>query len=496
MIKIHAPQIKIVLGGANCEGIMGVELLKQFEFIDAVVSGEGEIAFTELVECVLKNQNFSHIKGVITQNNLALQVKFPQNASSLSSLDDLPIPTYEDYFDQLEKLGGLIDDMPRLLFETSRGCWWGEKHHCTFCGLNGGSMAFRSKSPKRALDELMQLATRYNAGSIAVVDNILDMSYFKTFLPELAARNLELNLFYEVKANLRKSQVALLKDAGIKEIQPGIESLSSHVLEIMNKGVKSLQNIQLLKWCKEYGITAYWNILWGFPGETPEDYLDTETLIPKIIHLYPPGAATHIRLDRFSPNFDKADQFGITEVRPYPAYRYVYSGLSDEAIENMAYYFTFGSSENQNKTSNYTKELAIKVAIWQKSYAFSDLFCIDRNDKLTVFDFRSIHNAPQIILEGLSRILYLKCDQVQGLTQLTSFVLELGIIDSPHLIIREHLTHLIDAGLMLEENDTFLSLAILVGVYSPSNTLLRRLEELQKHDHLNRETKTRQEVIA
>ena len=47
--------------------------------------------------------------------------------------------------------------VPTLLFETSRGCWWGAKSHCTFCGLNGETMAFRSKSPRRALDELEQL---------------------------------------------------------------------------------------------------------------------------------------------------------------------------------------------------------------------------------------------------------------------------------------------------------------------------------------------------
>lgn len=35
-----------------------------------------------------------------------------------------------------------------LVLEGARGCWWGEKHHCTFCGLNGSLMKFRSKPPK------------------------------------------------------------------------------------------------------------------------------------------------------------------------------------------------------------------------------------------------------------------------------------------------------------------------------------------------------------
>jgi radical SAM superfamily enzyme YgiQ (UPF0313 family) len=43
--------------------------------------------------------------------------------------------------------------------ETARGCWWGAKHHCTFCGLNQNDMAFRAKSPQCAMDELVHLGT-------------------------------------------------------------------------------------------------------------------------------------------------------------------------------------------------------------------------------------------------------------------------------------------------------------------------------------------------
>jgi magnesium-protoporphyrin IX monomethyl ester (oxidative) cyclase len=60
-----------------------------------------------------------------------------------------------------------------LLLETSRGCWWGAKQHCTFCGLNGGAMAFRSKSAERVVEEIRYLRDRYGVESLSVVDNIL-----------------------------------------------------------------------------------------------------------------------------------------------------------------------------------------------------------------------------------------------------------------------------------------------------------------------------------
>ena len=37
--------------------------------------------------------------------------------------------------------------VPTVLIETSRGCWWGDRdRHFMFCGLNGATMAYRSKS--------------------------------------------------------------------------------------------------------------------------------------------------------------------------------------------------------------------------------------------------------------------------------------------------------------------------------------------------------------
>ena len=185
--------------------------------------------------------------------------------------------------------------------------------HCTFCGLNGATMAFRSKSAPRALDELTHLATTYPGCDIQVVDNILDLKYFKTLLPELAARKLNVSLFYETKSNLKKEQVRLLRDSGVLTIQPGIESFSSKVLKLMKKGVSGLQNIQLLKWCKEIGVEPIWYFLMGFPGESPDDYFEMASLSARVCHLPKPSGVNVVRLDRFSPNFNQAGQLGFTQ---------------------------------------------------------------------------------------------------------------------------------------------------------------------------------------
>src|SRR5262245_11499391 len=246
-LKASCHNIFTVFGGANCAGSMGFETLRQFGFVDAVVSGEGDFVFPELVRCVLHGKPISDLGGVFSRRALPLLNQVSSSAAVVTDMDTLPLPDYEEYFTQFNENRAELSKTPNLLFETSRGCWWGEKHHCTFCGLNGQSMSYRSKTARRALDELVELTRRYPGCSVNVVDNILDMRYFKDFIPMLAARKLGIELFYEVKANLKKDQLSLLRAAGINALQPGIESLSDIVLRIMRKGVTALQNIRLLK---------------------------------------------------------------------------------------------------------------------------------------------------------------------------------------------------------------------------------------------------------
>ena len=65
-----------------------------------------------------------------------------------------------------------------------------------------------------------------------------------------------------------------MAQAGVTKIQPGIESLSSNVLRLMRKGVRAIQNVNLLRWAQYYDIDVAWNLLWGFPGETEQDYTE------------------------------------------------------------------------------------------------------------------------------------------------------------------------------------------------------------------------------
>ena len=77
-IKAALPNTFVVFGGANAEGVMGAETLRQFSFVDAAVSGEGDIVFPELVERVLKAEPLDDLDGVRTRHSIASGVSRKQ----------------------------------------------------------------------------------------------------------------------------------------------------------------------------------------------------------------------------------------------------------------------------------------------------------------------------------------------------------------------------------------------------------------------------------
>lgn len=482
-LKTEIPEIFIVFGGANCEGIMGLETMRQFSFIDALVSGEGELIFPELVKRVKNKLPINSLQGVYSRNsnfNSSIFTNSFANTPTVRDINKLPFPDYDDYFDQLKKSAVSIPTKPHLLFETSRGCWWGEKSHCTFCGLNGNTMTYRSKSSDRALSELIWLTKRYPDYPISVVDNILDIKYFKDFIPKLANLKLPAQLFYEVKSNLTKEQVRLLKAAGITTIQPGIESLSNQVLQLMGKGVTALQNIQLLKWCKEFGVQPDWNIIWGFPKESPEEYGCMAELTSLLTHLPPPIMASAFRLDRFSPNYTYSKQMGIIDIKPYPAYSYVYP-FTPNTLANLAYYFTYNYADRQN-ISSYTVELAKQIKIWQDSYKDSDFFYIDKGTHLLLCDFRPISTVPLTILSEYKRLLYVSCDSAKTPEQVYKLLLSKNFTSLNLNInnIIELLNLFVDKRLMIKIHNSYLSLAIPTNTYSPNKQVLKKLIQILK----------------
>ena len=455
-VKRRRPAAVTVMGGANCDGPLGAAIHDLFPFVDYVCAGESDRAFPLLVRALLTGETCPSVPGILARRGPRPAAGTPR-APMVRTLDQLPYPDHDDYFAQLAALG-LGDRLdPRLTFETSRGCWWGEKHHCTFCGLNGAGMAYRSKSPGRALDELDVLVARYGVRDVHMLDEILDLRYFDSFLPALTERDDPLRLFYETKANLSKDQLRLLARAGVREIQPGIESLSTPVLRLMDKGVTALQNVRLLKWCAEIGIAPVWNILCGFPGEDPAEYAAMAELVPSLIHLEPPGRIGRIRLDRFSPNFDQAAERGFANVRAAAPYRHVYP-FDVPDLDRLAYTFDFDYADGRDPSS-YTEGLREVVVSWQQRRGVPRLTLHDDGQRLAIRDTRPTAPCATTVLDGAARLAYLALDAGATVTTVMAELRRgLGVKAPCTEVVERWLAEWLAARLVLCEGPRYLSL--------------------------------------
>ena len=338
LIRRRHPRPRIALGGANFESGMGRPYLEAFDFVDFVSTGEADLSFPALCEA-LRDGDDGVPPGFLARDGDQI---VDGGRPAPSRLDDLPVPEFEDYFRVLGRTASPAQPPPSpwLPVEGSRGCWWGERSHCTFCGLNGETMPFRAKSASRVAAEVDELHARHGALPLQFADNILSMGFFKDLLPEWAARAKPPTSFFEVKANLRRSQLRLLRSAGVTAVQPGVESLSDTTLRLMQKGVAAARNVACLRWGAEAGLEVFWNLIYGFPGEEMADYPVMLSLLTQMVHLPIPSAAAPIRLDRFSPNFERWREHGFTSVAPVPAYRHVFP-FGDEALFSLASYFRF-----------------------------------------------------------------------------------------------------------------------------------------------------------
>ncbi len=466
-IKDANPKVTTVLGGANCEAPMGGELARCVEAIDFVFCGPSLASFPAFVGHRLEGETEKchQIRGVFSKRNADREFLKGRGAAGDELPIEIPLPLdYDSFLSDLEKaFPGRVPDKikPWVSFETSRGCWWGQRAHCTFCGLNGGTMAYRAMPAPTALEFIQGLLDRYSdrCKHFQSVDNIMDREYLAEVFPFLETPP-GVSIFYEVKADLTASDMEVLSKAGVTEIQPGIESLASSTLKLMKKGTTSFRNIVFLKNCVRYGINPAWNLLIGFPGESEEVYKKYLQDLPLLPHLPPPAGAFPVRFDRYSPYFVRAEEFGL-DLAPYEYYRFIYP-FNEESLQQIAYHF-----EDRNYSSQYLadmlawqKKLDQVMDEWKRRRQGEDgnlqaeLYLKGSQGRPLVHDTRSGELEEHELDDLGLRILALLDKRGRKLPDLARQ------LDVPEEEAESQLKRLRSLGLLFEENGRFISLVV------------------------------------
>lgn len=343
-----------ILGGGNCEGEMAAGIASLGASIDHIFSGDSEATFVRFVTATLTG---SRPEEQIIRGN------------PCADLNALPTPAFTEFYEQRKVFlprSAITADNTEIMYETSRGCWWGQKHHCTFCGINGQGITFRQKNPNRVIEELRTILHSAPTTKVMMTDSIMPYEYFTTLLPRLAAELPPHSISYEQKANLSLPKILALKQAGVTVIAPGIEALSSRILKLIGKGLQARQNVSLLRDARAAHMKVSWALLWGLPGDEIEAYEETFGIIPLLHHLPPPAFLLHLNIDRFSPYFSRPAHFGLTRVKPISTYvDFLPRGAN---VPQIAYHFTADYKCGSHKGLRVVRKLWESLEEWHAAW--------------------------------------------------------------------------------------------------------------------------------
>lgn len=469
LIKDRWREKIIVFFGPNVEGEIGLETLRGCEWIDFVVDGDPEETISSLIDEIQRGGAFParRIPGLVRRGEESADAD--RAARPLTDMNALETPDHGDYYRWLGKTSLVSSVSPIVMFEASRGCWWGEKQHCRFCGLNGDDIAFRQRSPQKVLADIQTLTEKHRPAYLHAADSILSRQHLGQLVPALqqarARTRLPWRLFWEVKPLLSQDHVRLLAEAGISSVQAGIESLSTPALKALGKGGSAILNLQALKFFRLYKIRVYWNMLYGFPGATARDHALTAARALLISHLTPPYVVIPVRAARFSPYYLDWSRYAKRPPVPQQAYRHCYPRPRFD-LDKISHYFDIPAPEDPALEKSEAA-LRVSVAFWQNIHRLSCLAYDGRSREMRVYDSRPrrLGQLPEERVHRLSEaesLVMRQTERVQSAAAVLASLRKAFPLQSrPQLLCA--LSRLEREGLIFRESGFLLNLALPLG---------------------------------
>lgn len=245
------------------------------ECIDALVTGEGEYTALEIIERLSSGKGLDGVLGVIFRRNGNI-IKNPPRPL-ITDLDSLPFPARELLGDANLYIPppATYRQKPVAVLITSRGC----NRRCIYCFQIDKTRAtgIRYRSVENVLKEI-EHCIKQGYREIKFIDDTLAANYDRAMqlADEIKARRLGFTWFASACVNqVDKPLLKAFKDAGCWAILFGAESGVQKNLNAVKKGITLEQTRNAVRWAKEVGLKVNTPFLFGIPGETFEEGLQT-----------------------------------------------------------------------------------------------------------------------------------------------------------------------------------------------------------------------------
>lgn len=477
-IRQKFPNLTIVTGGSMFAGDSAHKMFQVFPEIDIVVSGEGELPLGHLISLLKDSktcEDITPVPGIMTR-------KIPGNSHpdsfwQIKDLTDIPHPDFDEYFNLLKTFSPQKTFFPTLPVEMSRGCWWrcarktpesansdseslvpDSLTGCAFCNLNLQWDGYRSKDPSQVVTEIDTLTAKHKVLSIAVMDNAPPVKTSEEIFSRLGDLDKDFRLFCEIRASTPERVLRTMRTAGMKEVQIGIEALSTSLLRKLNKGTTAIQNLEIMKHCEALGIVNRSNLILCFPGS---DSQDVEETLQSLEFAMPFNPLKFVRfwLGLESPVWKHPGAFGIRAVFNHPNYAALFPQEIYGSMRFMIQAYR-GDMVRQRKLWLPVKK---KIRAWEKAYeelcnrrSGSPILSFrDARDFLIIRQKRLKQEPFTHRLVGISRDIYLFCQTRRSVKRIVDHFPQAG-----EEKIVPFLKMMADKKLMFGEDGKYLSLAV------------------------------------
>lgn len=299
---------KIILGGPNCYNLSGDDhnFILPYglqEFADAVVVGEGEQTFLNVISRFNSGQSFDGCAGVAFP--FGDRWVFNGPASAITNLDALPLPDFGIYDLRSYKNRNVFPIM------TSRGCVM----NCVFCTDTSFWSPYRHRSADNIIFEMEFVKKRYQNTAFSFNDSLVNGN--QANLLRLCDLMIERKLNVSWGGNFRLSKsvsmdaLRKIKESGCDYFILGIESASNRILRLMRKGFTIEDAGEFIIKCHQVGISIIANWIVGFPGETEDDFMETVQFLTKHKKLIKRNTFSALTINQFSYLSTHKEEFGV-----------------------------------------------------------------------------------------------------------------------------------------------------------------------------------------
>ena len=366
-IKIRNSKIIIIFGGPQSSAT-AYDTMKAMDYIDYICTGEGESTVVDFFNTILRNNSVGihNIPGLFYRKNNV--IKFNHTDIPICDLNSLPHWDDNLYLSNYKELDSNITaDNYFMPIDAGRGC----PYSCTFCCTSYfWRRNYRLKSPERIVDDIEYFNKKFGITSFwfshdAFTSNKQLVSDVCDYLIE---KKLKITWRCTARIDCISEELILkMKQAGMTQIELGIESGSKRMQKMINKNLNLERAREMIEFLIKNNIYTNLFFMYGFPEETEEDLAETLEMYFDVLDKGVNG--TSMSFCRFTPMTDMTNKY-INELVLNDNIRILYRGIYGyqeeyKMIKDNKKIFTFFYHLNTDLRNKY-QYLFLFNTIYQK----------------------------------------------------------------------------------------------------------------------------------